>query len=127
MTQRDNVINTEQDRLCKMLGLAKKAGKLQCGTDVCCEAVRAKKAKLVLLSENAAPNTKKRVQNCCTYYHIACRVLPIDVDTLSHAVGASMSLAAVAVTDDGFARTIATQLVDSPKTDIPTKPQEVQG
>jgi len=127
VTKRPDRVPEPIDRLCKMLGLAKRAGKLQCGTDLCCDAVRHKKAKMVLLCENAAENTKKRVRNCCTYYHTDCHTVKLDVDTLSHAVGAAMSLATVAVTDDGFARAIAAMLGDSRSTDIPTKPQEVQG
>lgn len=115
------------DRLCGMIGLAKRASRLQCGTEMCCEAVRAGKAKLVLLADNVSQNTKKRVQNCCTYYRSACRMLPIGADRLSHAVGASMSLAAIAVTDEGFAQAITALLPDPSQSDISTKPQEVQG
>ena len=119
--------DSRRERLCKMIGLAKRASRLQCGTELCCEAVRAGKAKLVLLAENVSENTKKKVQNCCAYYRSACHMLDIDADRLSHAVGASMSLAAVAVTDEGFAQAITALLFDPSQSDISTKPQEVQG
>ena len=125
MTKRPDSAEERIDRLCKMIGLAKRASRLQCGTEMCCEAVRAGKARLVLLAENVSENTKKKVQNCCTYYRSACQMLPIDADRLSHAVGNSMSLAAVAVTDDGFAQAITALLVDPSQSDISTKPQEV--
>ena len=127
MTKSHGCAEERIDRLCGMIGLAKRASRLQCGTELCCEAVRAKKAKLVLLAENVSENTKKKVQNCCTYYRSTCRTLPLDTDQLSHAVGASMSLAAVAVTDEGFAQAIVALLFDPSQSDISTKPQEVQG
>ncbi len=87
---------------CGMLGLAKRAGKLILGGEMVCDAVRKKKAKLVLLAENASANTQKKVQNCCAFYQIPCRILPIPTDILAQALGKEGLVAAVAVTDVNF-------------------------
>lgn len=43
----------------RMLGLATKAGKVITGIDMCGKAVKQRKAKLVILAEDAAESTKK--------------------------------------------------------------------
>ncbi len=91
---------------CGMLGLAMRAGKLILGGEMVCEAVRKKKAKLVLLAKDASANTKKKVQNCCTYYQIVCQSLPLSTETLAHALGKESLVAAVAVTDDNFKKAL---------------------
>lgn len=47
----------------RMLGLATKAGKVITGIDLCEKAVKQRKAKLVILAEDAAESTKKEFSN----------------------------------------------------------------
>lgn len=48
----------------RMLGLATKAGKVITGIDLCEKAVQKRKAKLVILADDAAESTKKMFSNC---------------------------------------------------------------
>ena len=47
----------------RMLGLAAKAGKVITGIDMCGKAVKQRKAKLIVLAEDAAESTKKEFSN----------------------------------------------------------------
>ncbi len=50
-----------EDRALMALCLARKAGKLCCGTELCIEASRSKKALLVLTANDVSPQTLKRI------------------------------------------------------------------
>ncbi len=54
------------------IGLAKKAGKVVSGTDLCLQAVRSKKVYLVVFSEDISENTKKKIQSVCNNNGINC-------------------------------------------------------
>lgn len=82
------------------LGLAYIAKKAVVGTDFVIEAIRSKKAKLVFLASDAAPNTKKKVLDKAKFYEI--EVLEMfDGATLSKAVGKN-NIKAIALIDQGF-------------------------
>lgn len=83
-----------------LLGLCKRAGKLQSGVDITVSAIRAGKAHLALIDEGVTPNTVKKISNACIYYHVPLLTLPKDM--LGAAVGQDSRMAA-AVTDAGFA------------------------
>lgn len=87
------------------LGLTKRAGKLAIGTDMACDAVRAGKAKVGIASCAASQNSKKRIENCFSYYGI--RLIYIDCTTaeLGAAFGKSEA-ACVAVTDRNLAELV---------------------
>ena len=76
-----------------------------------CDAMRTAKApRLVLVAANASENTKKRLNDKCTYYKVRLLTLPIDIDTLAHAVGKSSSLGAVGLTDENLCRLVTDAL-----------------
>lgn len=54
------------------IGLANKAGALVTGMDACLRAVRYGKVILVVLSEEASENTKKKIINACRNKDIPC-------------------------------------------------------
>ena len=54
------------------VGMANKAGKLVTGTDACVRAIRARSVILVVLSEEASENTRKKVMNSCSSKNITC-------------------------------------------------------
>lgn len=101
-----------QSKICGLLGLCKKAGKLISGTDMVLEAVRSSKRKpfLVLLSEDASANTLKKVRNCCSFYDAKLIKLSIDGETLARCVGKTGTIALVAIIDKGFADALEKQL-----------------
>ncbi len=88
-----------------MLGLARRAGKTVLGTDMICEKMRAKsKPVLVVVSHEASDATRERLQKKCVFYNIPCLVVDITRDALGQLLGKTGGIAAVAVTDENFAR-----------------------
>ncbi|MCI8331751.1 MAG: hypothetical protein HFE78_02890 [Clostridiales bacterium] len=89
-----------------MIGLAAKAGQIAVGTEFVCEQIRKKQACLVLISEEASANTKKKVTNCCTYYHSEYRIIDADQDSLGRFVGKRSLVSCVVVKDENLAKAI---------------------
>ncbi len=87
-----------------LIGLAKKAGRLALGEAAVKDAVRFGKAKLVIIAEDASDNTKKSITDSCKYYNVKYYITAAK-DSLGHAVGNKFN-AAIAVVDDGFAKSI---------------------
>ena len=48
-----------------MLGLAKRAGKVQTGEDICSKAVKSGVSKLIIVACDASDNTKKSITDSC--------------------------------------------------------------
>ena len=91
-------------KILSMLGIAKKAGKLASGEFLTEEAVRSGKAKLVIVSEEASENTKKRFRDKTTFYQVPLYER-FDMVTLGKAIGCE-ARAVISVNDAGIARTI---------------------
>lgn len=87
------------------LGLCRRAGKLALGHDAVAEAVRTGKAKLCLLTNDASPRHKRELdvaQNAVPVIG-----MPVSAQELSFAIGKKVCV--LAVTDDGFAKTVLKQ------------------
>lgn len=89
--------------------MAMKAGKLVSGEFATEKAVKSGKAALVIVSESASENTKKKFRNMCDYYQV-----PIcffgEKEELGHAIGKQFR-ASLAVTDEGLAKAIKKNLI----------------
>ena len=81
-----------------MLGLAKRAGKVQTGEDICSKAVKSGVSKLIIVACDASDNTKKFVEAG-------------SKAELGKFTGAD-SRAVVSVNDDNFAKAILDRLND---------------
>ncbi len=90
-----------------------------CGTPLVCEALaKPQKPALVLYSSHASPATRKKIENKCAYYGVPAITVPATPEALAHAVGKIGCLAAVAVTDSGFAEALEkklSQLTEEPQ------------
>ena len=98
------------ERLSGMLGFAMRAGKLILGTDLVCKAMpKGGKGKVLLVgvASSASAATKKKLIVKSEFYGIEAIELPIDTDTLASLLGKTHPVAAIAVTDEGFAKEIA--------------------
>jgi len=84
-----------------LLGLANRARKVISGEELVLKEVRNHKAKLVLISEDASPNTMKKVTDKCHFYHVPV-VKVKDRYQLGLAIGKGQRVV-VAVIDQGFA------------------------
>ena len=89
-------------RLLTLVGLAQKAGKAASGETGCEEAVRSRKAALVLLSQDASGGTQKKFRQSCFYYQIPVVTVPCTTEQLGHALGRE-SRSCAAILDEGLA------------------------
>ena len=98
-----------RDNLLSFLGLALKAGKVEIGEEPVAAVTRAKKARLLLLAQDAAPSSVRRCFGFAETGNCPCLIIDADKDALGSALGRT-SCAMCAVTDIGFAATIAEKL-----------------
>ena len=90
-------------RILGSLGLCSKAGKLIFGVPMIIEAMqKGKKVFLVIEAGDTSDNTHKRISDKCSFYGVEKIRLDISGSDLASAVGKSSSLAAIAITDEGF-------------------------
>ncbi len=97
------------DKVLSMLGLAKKAGRLEVGEEPVGAAARARDARLIVVAEDAAENTVRRVRHFADAGQCLWVKVPATKDELGRAVGRT-SCAMVALTDVGFAEAAAKKL-----------------
>lgn len=93
-----------QNKAYSMIGLAMKAGRIASGEFSTENAVKSGLASLVIVSEAASENTKKKFQNMCTYYKVPLYFFG-EKEELGHAIGKEFR-ASLAVLDEGFAKAI---------------------
>lgn len=90
-----------QDRILSMIGLATKARAVVSGEFSVEKAVKAGKARLVMIADDASDRTKKNFKDSCAYYKIPL-VIYKDKETLGHSMGKQFR-ASLAILDSGFA------------------------
>ena len=94
-------------RVLSSLGLCSKAGKLIFGVPMIIEAMqKGKKIYLVLEAGDTSDNTHKKITDKCSFYGVEKIKLDFDGGTIASFVGKSSSLAAIAITDEGFYKMI---------------------
>ncbi|SET40499.1 Ribosomal protein L7Ae [Salinibacillus kushneri] len=91
-----------------LVGLAFRAGKCSLGEETILKDIRSKQLKLLIIAEDAAPNTIKKFTDKCTFYDIPF-VIGDNRDTLSQAIGKEGRVA-VGVKDSGFAKKIVSMV-----------------
>ena len=97
------------NNILSLLGLAKKAGRLEIGEEPVGAAARARDARLILLASDAADNTLRRARHFAEAGACLLAQIPAAKDELGSAVGRT-SCAMLAVTDIGFADAVAKKL-----------------
>lgn len=100
----------DADRCLQLIGLALRARRAVAGSDVVLEQIQKGTAALVFLAADAGANATKKYRDKCAFYHIQL-VERFDREALSRATGRSTVV--LAVTDPGFAATIATCIGES--------------
>ncbi len=68
------------------LGLGARGRKFVFGAQGVSDAIKSKKAKLVLIDKSASDNTKKDIQNSCSYYNVKC-IITDEENRLGISVG----------------------------------------
>ncbi|NMA33055.1 MAG: 50S ribosomal protein L7ae [Clostridiaceae bacterium] len=89
------------DRVYSFIGLAVKAGKLLSGDETCERALKAGMVRLVIVSEDASGNTRKKFMDMCNYRNVAIRCFG-KKEKLGGYTGRGMR-SVVAVIDRNFA------------------------
>lgn len=97
------------DPILHLLGLAKKAGRLEIGEEPVGAACRSRQAKLVLLAADAAPNTRRRAAHFGQAGDVLWLETPFSKSELGAVLGRA-SCAMLALTDAGFAAALAEKL-----------------
>lgn len=97
------------DNILNLIGIAKKAGKLEIGEEPVGAAARARHAKLLLLAADAAENTARRASHFGEAGNVRVLSLPYTKAELGTVVGRT-SCAMLAVMDAGIASSIVTKL-----------------
>lgn len=97
------------DPILHLLGLCKKAGRLEIGEEPVGAACRSRKAKLLLLASDASSNTCRRAAHFGEAGKVLFLQLPQSKAELGIQLGRT-SVAMLAVTDAGFAGTIGKRL-----------------
>lgn len=92
-----------------LLGIAKKAGKLELGEEPTGAAARAKQAKLIMVARDAAENTFRRVRHFADAGNVIWVSVPFTKAELGMAVGRT-SCAMLAVMDVGLASALVQKL-----------------
>lgn len=91
-----------------LLGLAQKAGRLSSGDFGAEKAIRAGKAKLILMAEDCADETKKKYRELAEEYEVDCIEAGNKIE-LGTAIGREFR-AVVVILDDGFKKGIQKKL-----------------
>lgn len=97
------------DNISAFLGLIKKAGKLEVGEEPVGASCRAKKASLVLIASDTAPNSVRRATHFADASQILILPVPLDKVQMGLAIGRP-PCAMIAVTDIGFSSAMARKL-----------------
>lgn len=95
-------------KILSLIGLAMKAGKIKSGEFSVEKAVKTGLAYLVIVSESASGNTRKKFSNMCSYYEVPLYILATK-EELGAAIGKEYR-ASLAVLDENFANAIAKAL-----------------
>lgn len=93
----------------RLLGLARKAGRLAVGEEPVGAACRAHQARLILVADNAAPNTFRRSAHFGEMGGALCLSLPCTKEELGLSLGRS-TCAMAALTDVGLASSLCAKL-----------------
>lgn len=98
----------KQDNILSMLSIAAKARKVVSGEFQTEQAVKAKKAYLVVVAEDASENTKKLFRDKCKFYETAIAFYG-NRESLGKSIGRTFR-ASLAIVDEGLAQAVQKKL-----------------
>ncbi|MBR2483314.1 MAG: 50S ribosomal protein L7 [Oscillospiraceae bacterium] len=99
------------DKILRLIGLAKRGGNLEAGEEPVGAAARARDARVILVANDAAENTFRRVRHFADAGQCIWLSIPCTKDELGGCIGRT-SCAMVAVTDLGLASAIVKKLAE---------------
>ncbi len=101
------------DKVLSLLGLCRKAGRLQAGFDACREAARGKRAALLIAAGDVSEKTYKNLRYEAGRAGIQAVRIRAGMEELSRACGIRAGVAAV--TDEGFAGALLKEYGNEPE------------
>jgi len=96
---------TSNEKICGLLGLATRAGKIVFGTEACKTGIEKKKIKLMLLARDASDRTKGSFKEICHKADIPIYEV-LTIETLSKAIGKTNKVT-VGIMDVNFSKEIS--------------------
>ena len=100
------MISEEKNKLERNIGICMVAGGVTVGFDMVLKDIRSRKAKFVLLAEDASQRTKKQITDKCSFYGITCFMPELSSADISRAIGKSYSCMTAAFTGKGPWQTV---------------------
>ena len=91
------------NKLCGLLGIARRSGHILIGFDAVRAALLADKTQLILLASHCSPKTEKELRFAAENKTCPLITVAEDKDTLSTALGLQKPVAVIATDDRGFA------------------------
>lgn len=88
-----------------ILGLSRRAGKLECGFNKAIGSLKRNKAMLIILSSTLSDKTKKEAEYFCNKHNCPLIITDYTLEDLAKATGFKAGI--FAVTDKGFAEKIS--------------------
>lgn len=103
-------------KVLSMLGMARRAGKLQAGFERCEAAVKSGRAALTLACSDISHKTQKELSFVCDKYRVTFISTDLTIAELSDAIGVRAGLAAIC--DNGFAKRLTSLLTAKREDDL---------
>ncbi len=94
-------MNKIEKQILQLLGIAMRARKIVTGEELAVREIQARKAFLVIISNDASENTAKKITDKCTFFNVEKQVFGSRAE-LGYAIGKE-SRVVLAITDAGFA------------------------
>lgn len=91
-------------KVCGLLGLATRAGKITFGTDACVSDIEKDKINLILIGADASERTKNKFKEICKNKAVKF-IEYLTIDEISHAIGKN-NKAVIGIKDVNFANEI---------------------
>lgn len=89
-------------KLCGLIGLATKAGRIVCGTDACLEEIQKGKVSLVLIAQDCSDRTKSTFNQKTKEYNIPIYEV-LSMEKISKAMG-KINKTVIGIKDAGFSK-----------------------
>jgi len=86
----------------KMIGMARRAGKVLVGSSPAVAAIRSGKAAIVIIASDIGAAVKKKVTDKCKFYETECIESAHDSTEISASVGYPSPVTVITITDKNF-------------------------
>ena len=93
---------TSNEKLCGLLGLATRAGKIIFGTEACKSEIEKRKVKLMIIAQDASERTKSNFKEICKKVDIPILEI-LSIEELSRAIGKD-NKATIGIVDINFSK-----------------------